>query len=116
MAGPVVCGYRGPWRWNDLDWELVFYKAWRAWPPSVINSLQLPLFAVGGSGTSSHGRDMLRQSKATLPFHQYREQPPPFRPLGLAPAEYFEIWVEAANPPKWIALSAAFLEEMGADR
>lgn len=116
MAGFVVCGYRGPWRRDDLDWKSAFYKAWRAWLPSVANSLQLPLFAMRGSGTSSHGRDMLGQLKATLPFHQYKGQPPPFRPLGLAPAEYFEIWVEAANPPKWIALSAASLEEMGADR
>lgn len=116
MAGLVVCGYRGSWRWNDLNWELVFYKAWRAWPPSVVYSLQLPLFAVRGLGTSSHGRDRLRQLKATSPFPQYREQPQPPRPLGLAPVEYLKIWVEAASPPKWIARSAAFLEEMGADR
>jgi len=29
MAALVACGYRGPWRWSNMDWELPFYRVWR---------------------------------------------------------------------------------------
>jgi hypothetical protein len=112
MAGLVVNGFRGPWRWNNLDWELAFYKAWRDWPPQQRDPKLFPRFELAGQRTSSQGREMLWQLKATSPFRGYRDEPLPLEPLNLPPAEYLEIWVEGATPEEWISLAAAFLDAM----
>ena len=112
MAGLVANGYRGPWRWNNLDWELSFYRAWRAWPPQLRNPEMFPRFELGGHRTGSEGRELLWQLKATSPFHAYQNEQLPLEPLGLPPAEYLDIWVEGASPEEWVALAATFLEEM----
>lgn len=112
IAGLVACGYRGPWRWNNLDWELSFYRVWRDWPPQQRSPEQFPNFELGGHGRTSQARDMLWQLKRTSPFHQYRDQPLPEEPMGLSPREYLEIWADAASPDEWITLAAAFLDDI----
>lgn len=115
MAGLVACGYEGPWRWNSLDWELAFYRAWGDWAPRQRDPRQFPDFSLGSSRTSSQGRDMLRQLKATSPFHRYQDEPLTKEPFGLAPVEYLEIWVSGASPDEWIGLAKTFLAGMGRD-
>lgn len=112
MGGLVASGFRGPWRWNNLDWELAFYKAWRAWLPQQRDPMSFPRFELGGHRTSSQAREMLWQLKATSPFHSYQDEPLLLEPLNLAPVEYLEFWAEGATPEEWIALAAAFLREM----
>ena len=69
MAGLVVCGFRGPWRWSHLDWELPFYRVWRQWPPQQRTPERFPTFQVGGHGGKLEAREMLWQLKRTSPFH-----------------------------------------------
>lgn len=38
MAGLVGCGFRGPARWSNFDWELPFMKARGDWAPLVMSS------------------------------------------------------------------------------
>jgi hypothetical protein len=112
MCALVACGYVGPWRWSNLDWELPFYQAWRAWPPKDRDPKAFPRFEVGGHGSTSEAREMLWQLKSTSPFHAFRDEPLPTRPLGLEPTEYLEIWAEGATPDEWIALAADFLDKI----
>ena len=56
--------------------------------------------------------DMLWQLKRTSPFHTYNSQPLTTSPMGLAPREYLEIWVDAAAPGDWEDLANSFLEVM----
>lgn len=112
MGGLVANGFYGPWRWNNLDWELAFYNAWRAWPPQQRDPQSFPRFELGGNRTSSQGREMLWQLKSTSPFHHYENEPFPAEPKNLIPAEYLEIWADGATPEEWVALAAAFLREM----
>ena len=112
MAGLVTCGYEGPWRWNNLDWELPFYRVWREWPPQQRTPNSFPRFELGGHGRTSEAREMLWQLKSTSPFHQYRDQPLPKEPLGLSPHEYLEILADAASPAEWVALAEAFLDNI----
>lgn len=113
MAGLVANGFRGPWRWNNLDWELAFYKAWREWPSQQRDPGLFPRFELGGHRTSSQAREMLWQLKTTSPFHGYQDQLLPLEPMNLSPHEYLEIRVEGATPEEWISLAQAFLKEMG---
>jgi hypothetical protein len=112
MAGLVACGYRGPWRWSHLDWELSFYRVWRDWPPQQRAPERFPRFELGGHGRTSQARDMLWQLTRTSPFHQYRDQPLPEQPMGFSPQEYLEIRADAASPDEWVALAAAFLDDI----
>lgn len=112
MGGLVANGFRGPWRWNNLDWELAFYKVWRAWLPQQRDPKSFPRFELGGHRASSQAREMLWQLKATSPFYSYQDEPLPAEPLNLTPVEYLEIWAKGATPEEWIALAAAFLTEM----
>lgn len=112
MGGLVANGFYGPWRWNNLDWELAFYNAWRAWPPQQRDPQSFPRFELGGNRTSSQAREMLWQLKSTSPFHNYENDPFPAEPKNLTPVEYLEIWADGATPEEWIALAAAFLREM----
>jgi len=114
MGGLVANGFLGPWRWKNLDWELAFYKAWRAWPPQQRDPGSFPHFELGGHRTSSQAREMLWQLKATSPFCNYQDEPLPTEPKNLTPVEYLEIWADGATPDEWIALAAGFLREMGA--
>ena len=112
MAGLVANGFRGPWRWSNLDWELPFYQVWNDWEPQRTFPKAFPRFEIGGHATSSEGREMLWQLKRTSPFHGFRDGELPMEPLGLPPEEYLEIWVEGAAPDQWIALAASFLREV----
>lgn len=58
MAGLVVSGYRGPWRWSNLNWEHAFYRAWRDWPPPLRTPEDFPRLELGGhfSTQLGHGR------------------------------------------------------------
>lgn len=112
MAGLLVRGFRGPWRWSHLEWELPFYVAWRQWPPQQRTPEQFPTFQVGGHGRSSEAREMLWQLKRTSPFHSLHSQELPPEPMGLSPLEYLEVWADTAAPDEWAALAAAFLAEI----
>lgn len=109
MAGLLACGYRGPWRWSHLTWELPFYQAWRDWPPPRRTPNLFPSFEPGGVGKSSEPRNMLFQLKQTSPFHYYQDEELPAEPLGLTPREYLEIWAGIATADEWIALASTFL-------
>lgn len=112
MGGLVVCGFRGPWRWSHLEWELPFYRAWRRWPPQQRSPERFPTFEVGGHGRSSQAREMLWQLKRTSPFHDPHSQQLSSEPMGLSALEYLEIWTDTATPDEWTALAAAFLAEI----
>ncbi len=112
MAGLVACGFRGPWRWSHLDWELPFYGAWRQWPPQQRTPELFPSFMVGGHGRTSEARELLWQLKRTSPFHDLHSQELPTEPMGLSPREYLAIWADTAAPDEWIALAAKFLSEI----
>lgn len=112
MAALVANGYRGPWRWSNLDWELSFYKAWRDWPPLQREPKIFPAFNLGGHRTTSQAREMLWQLKRTSPFANYQTEEFPLEPRGLPVEDYLEIWAEGATPDEWIALAKAFLVEM----
>ncbi|WP_431230823.1 hypothetical protein [Paenarthrobacter nicotinovorans] len=112
MGGLVANGYRGPWGWNNLDWELSFYRAWHDWEPQQRDPQSFPRFELGGTRTSSEARELLWQLKSTSPFHAYQKEQLPLEPRGLTPSEYLEIYAEGATPEEWIALAAAFLDDM----
>lgn len=112
MAALVACGYRGPWRWSHLDWELPFYRVWREWSPAQRAPELFPSLEVGGHGRTSQARELLSQLKKTSPFHEYSSKPLPEHPLGLTSREFLEVWADAAKPDEWIALASAFLAEM----
>jgi hypothetical protein len=112
MAGLVACGYRGPWRWSNLEWEPAFYRAWRDWWPQQRTPKLFPAFELGGHGHTSQAREMLWQLKRTSPFHGFHDHELPTEPMGLDPREYIEIWVDTAEPDEWIALASAFLTEI----
>lgn len=112
MVGLVANGFRGPWRWNNLDWELAFYKAWREWPPQQRDHKSFPSFEVGGHRMTSQAREMLWQLKSTSPFHDYQKEPLPLMPRNLTPEEYLEISVDGASQSEWVSLAKAFLTEM----
>jgi hypothetical protein len=112
MGGLVANGFRGPWRWSNLDWELPFYRVWRDWPPPRRDPKSFPHFELGGHATSSEAREMLWQLKRTSPFHGFRNEPLPLEPFGLTPVEYLEIWAQGATSDEWIALVANFLREV----
>jgi len=113
MAGLVACGYRGPWRWSNLDWELSFYRVWARWPAAQRDAALLPTFQLGGHGRTSEPREMLWQLKRTSPFHAYGDDLLPAHPRGMDPVEYLEIHVEVATPSEWVALARDFLSEVG---
>lgn len=113
MAGLVANGFRGPWRWSNMDWERAFYIAWRDWPPRQRELNTFPSFETGGHRTTSQARDMLWQLKRTSPFSDYQTERFPLEPMGLTPEDYLEIWAKGALPDEWIALAKAFLVEMG---
>ncbi|MEV6283764.1 hypothetical protein [Kribbella sp. NPDC051770] len=113
MGGLVASGFRGPWRWRHLDWELPFYRVWRDWlPQQQAEPGVFPQFKVGGHGSTSQAREMLWQLKRTSPFYSHATDPLPQTPIGLSPAEYLEIWVEGARPDEWIELATSFLNEI----
>ena len=113
MGGLVLCEFAGPFRWAHHQWEGPFYSAWRHWQPAQLHPDRFPNFRVGGgAGTTSQARDMLWQLKRTSPFHTYNSQPLTTSPMGLAPREYLEIWVDAAAPGDWEDLANSFLEVM----
>ncbi|NRQ51727.1 hypothetical protein [Aeromicrobium stalagmiti] len=87
MAALVANGFRGPWRWSHLDWELPFYQAWDTWPPQRRNPNDFPTIKLGGSGSSSQGRELLWQLKRTSPFHAYADEPLTEHPLGVMSRE-----------------------------
>jgi hypothetical protein len=91
MAGLVANGFRGPWRWRNLDWELPFYEVWREWPPQQRDPSSFPGFAPVGHGTTSQAREMLWQLKRTSPFHEYDSSPLTTEPFGLSAVEYLEV-------------------------
>lgn len=112
MAGLVANGFHGPWRWNNLDWEFAFYKAWRDWPLQQRDPKSFPFFEVGGTRTASQAREMLWQLKSTSPFHDHDKEPLPLMPRGLTPEEYLEISVDGASPEEWVSLAKKFLTEL----
>lgn len=112
MAGLVACGFRGPARWSNLDWELPFMQAWKAWGPKSRVPEDFPTFKVGGYGTSSEPRELLWQLKRTSPFEGGWANELADEPLGLTPREYLEIWATGASPDEWIELAGAFLALM----
>jgi hypothetical protein len=112
VAGLVACGYRGPWRWSHLDWELPFYRVWRQWSPQQHTPTLFPIFEVGGHGRTCEPREMLWQLKRTSPFHDLHNSGLPTEPFGLTPREYLEIHADTATPDEWIALASAFLAEV----
>lgn len=115
MAGLVACGFRGPWRYRNLDWEGAFLNVWDDWQPQELHPDRFPYFEFGGGpGRTSQPRDMLWQLKRTSPFHRYNTQPLPQEPDGLTPQEFLDIRVGAAQPEEWIALADAFLAEVKA--
>ncbi|GGB23220.1 hypothetical protein GCM10011492_11340 [Flexivirga endophytica] len=115
MAGLVANGFRGPFRYSHLDWELPFYRAWARWAPPQRNPSTFPAFEIGGHGRTSQARELLWQLKRTSPFHEYNRELLPVAPRGLTPEEYLEIWVTDALPQEWIALAARFLAELKPD-
>ena len=112
MAALVECGYRGPWRWSNLDWELPFYQVWNAWEPRKRTPKLFPKFGIGPSATTSQGREMLWQLKRTSPFHGYADEQLTRSPFGLTPRDFLEIWAKEATPDEWVELAAGFLEQM----
>ncbi|GAT89609.1 hypothetical protein CVCC1112_4268 [Paenarthrobacter nicotinovorans] len=112
MAGLVVNGFQGPWRWNNLDWELPFYKVWRDWAPQQREPQSFPRFELAGTRFTSQAREMLWQLKSTSPFQAFQTEALPVEPRGLDPVDYLEIYAEGAEPEEWIALAAAFLKAM----
>jgi hypothetical protein len=115
MAGLVANGFRGPFSYSHLEWELPFYRAWARWAPAQRNPSAFPAFAIGGHGRSSQARELLWQLKRTSPFHEYDSEPLPIQPLELTVMEYLEIWVTDASPQEWTALARAFLAELEPD-
>ncbi len=112
MAGLVECGFRGPVRWSNLDWELPFMQAWDDWAPKSRAPRGFPTFKVGGHGTSSEAREMLWQLKRTSPFAGGWANELTDEPFGLTPREYLEIWAKGASPDEWIELAGSFLALM----
>ena len=112
MAGLVANGFRGPWRWNNLDWEFAFYKAWREWPPQQRDPKSFPVFQIGGTRTTSEGREMLWQLKSTSPFSDYEKEELPMLLRGLTPEEYLQISVRGASSDEWVSLAKSFLAQM----
>jgi hypothetical protein len=112
MAALVECGFRGPVRWSNLDWELPFMHVWDSWPPAARSPREFPKFEVGGYRTSSEPREMLWQLKSTSPFHNGWDQELTDNPRGLTPREYLEIWTQGATPDEWIELAEDFLTLM----
>lgn len=114
LAGLVAAGFDGPFRYSHLDWELPFYRAWRAWAPASRPGADFPKFEVGGSadGRTCQVRETLWQVKRTSPFSEYRSQPLTAAPMGLPPEEYLEIWVKEATPQEWVDLARCFLAHL----
>lgn len=113
MAGLVANGYRGPWRWAHHEWESSFYRAWDTWAPAQQRPADFPYFRLGGgAGRTSQPRDMLWQLKRTSPFAAYDTEVLPAEPIRLTPQQFLEIWVDIAQPEAWVALAAAFLDEV----
>ena len=112
MAALVECGFRGPVRWSNLDWELPFVQAWGRWAPASRSPSDFPKFEVGGYRTSSEPREMLWQLKRTSPFEDGWNRVLTERPHGLTPRDYLDIWVKGATPDEWVGLAQAFLRLM----
>jgi hypothetical protein len=112
MAALVACGFKGPWRWSNVDWEPSFRRVWHDWPPQQRDPDRFPSFRLGGHGRTSEPRELLWQLKRTSPFHNLRENPLTDQPFGLSPREFLEIWADAARPDEWVALAHAFLDDM----
>lgn len=112
MAGLVACGFRGPVRWSNLDWEFSFIKAWGAWPPKSRSPRDFPTFKTGATGTSSEPRELLWQLKRTSPYAGGWRNELTVEPHGLSPHDYLEIWVAGASPDEWIELAESFLSLM----
>lgn len=108
MAALVECGFRGPVRWSNLDWELPFMRAWARWAPSSRTPRDFPTFQVGGYRTSSEPRELLWQLKRTSPFEGGWNEVLTDQPHGLTPREYLEIWAQTATPDEWIHLAQDF--------
>lgn len=113
MAGLVLAGFEGPFRWAHHQWEGPFMRAWNRWGPRADTAV-MPSFQVGGTGRQSQGRDMLWQLARTSPFHDFASEPLNQTPRGLDPAEYIEISVEGADADQWRELAEDFLAEMEA--
>lgn len=109
MAALVECGFRGPVRWSNLDWELPFMLAWDRWAAASRSPEDFPRFEVGGYRTSSEPREMLWQLKRTSPFEDGWNRMLTDRPNGLTPREYLEISVQGASPDEWVELTQDFL-------
>lgn len=113
MAGLVANGFTGPWHWAHHQWEGVFYRVWRDWPPAQRDPASFPTFQLGGgAGRTSQARDMLWTLKSTSPFHDHDRKPLTMKPRGMTPVEYLEIWVTGAHADEWIDLARKFLAEM----
>jgi len=112
MAGLVACGYRGPWRWSNLDWELPFYRVWRTWTPPQRRPELFPAFELGGRRYTCEAREMLWQLKRTSPFHGFRDEELPAEPMGLSPYAYLEIYADTASPDEWTTLAREFLSDI----
>jgi hypothetical protein len=112
MAGLVLAGYRGPWRWSNLEWELPFYRVWRQWPPLARDPSLFPALKVGGIRETSEGRELLAALKSTSPFHRYDREALPAKPGGWTPEQFVEHHTQGASADEWKALATAFLVEM----
>jgi hypothetical protein len=75
MAALVACGFRGPWRWTNVDWEPSFLRAWHDWPPQQRDPDRFPSFRLSGHGQTSELRELLWQLKRTLTFPQPSREP-----------------------------------------